>query len=211
MNMDDNQRRGIAGIILLVAPIFCVTVVALAYIVLFAYGDAGIAAAGPMARMTYVGCPEAQAVVAARVETMGLPDPEFKTTEDGFQLTSRLPGERRVVERFPDPRHVGAPAGAAGHRRRRARRGLGRRDRPGVRHGLHGVPRYARAVASGQAAERCSRATCHVHQRIAAFVEGKKIGEYRNISHQPGESTSTCPRATTSRDGLCGGDGDHPR
>jgi hypothetical protein len=186
MNMDDNQRRGIAGIILLVAPIFCVTLVALAYIVLFAYGDAGIAAAGPMARMTFVGCPEAQAVVAARVETMGLPDPQFKTTEDGFQLTSRLPGEQRVVERLPKT--------------------LAMSGRLQVRPVIDDVVRdevlvdetdleyatvymafldtpRARVRLKPEAAERLlAHQHAHVHQRIAAFVEGKKIGEYRNTS-----------------------------
>jgi hypothetical protein len=73
----------------------------MAYAVLFSYGDAGIAAGGPTVEISYRGCPEARAVIEARVEAMGLDDARFEDVADGFQVTARLPADPRVVERLP--------------------------------------------------------------------------------------------------------------
>jgi hypothetical protein len=99
---DIYQRRGIAGLLFLGAPVVSILLVGIGYLILFSYGEAGRAADGPLVRMTYAGCAEARPVVQQRVETMGLPEVSFGEAEGGFSVTARLPGEPRVRDRIPE-------------------------------------------------------------------------------------------------------------
>lgn len=86
----------------LVLPIALAVVLLVGYGALLLFGARGRPATGPVATLTFTGCPEAQEVVAARVEQMGLGDPVFTETEEGFTLTARLPDDPRVIDRIPD-------------------------------------------------------------------------------------------------------------
>lgn len=85
------QRRGLLGVLILLVPIVSIVGVGSAYLYLAWLGWQGRDEAGEAVRIAFVGCDEAQTGVRARVAFMGLPDPVFEDTSDGFVLTTRLP------------------------------------------------------------------------------------------------------------------------
>lgn len=95
------QRRGALGIIVLVVPIVSIVAVAIGYGLLIWYGAAGHPAEGPMTRVEFHGCPEAQAVVEKRVARMGLPEASFAPIDKGFALTVRMPADEQVAADIP--------------------------------------------------------------------------------------------------------------
>jgi hypothetical protein len=98
---DDYQRRGIVGIFLLVMPIVSIIAVGIGYALLLWFGLAGRPAEGTVMRITFAGCPDAQPLVAARIEAMGLPDVAFGETLDGFTVDTRMPTRDDVAEALP--------------------------------------------------------------------------------------------------------------
>jgi hypothetical protein len=173
------QRRGIAGLLFLAAPIVSIVVVGVAYLVLFWFGDAGREASGPLVRLRYEGCAEASPVLLRRVEWMGLVAQEVEQGEAGLAFTTRLPAEDRVRQRIPDtlarqgrfqlrPMHEGVVSEQVV---------VSEADliAATVNMSFLDVPR-ARVELSPEAAERLAK---HQHERpddaLAAFVEGTQV------------------------------------
>lgn len=96
-----SPQRGTLGVLMLVIPIVSIVLVGIGYAVLFYVGAEGRSATGPVVTVAFDGCAEAQAGVAARVTTMGLPEPTYTTRPDGFDLTTRLPDDPRLLEQIP--------------------------------------------------------------------------------------------------------------
>jgi hypothetical protein len=95
------QRRGALGIVVLVVPVVSIIAVGIGYGILLWYGYAGRPAEGPNTRIDFEACPAAQAVIANRVERIGLPNPVFTATEKGFSLTVRMPADEKVAADIP--------------------------------------------------------------------------------------------------------------
>lgn len=106
------------GALLLLVPVALVFATLVAYVGLFALGVIGRAADGERVVLAFAACPEAQPVIARRVDGMGLGDPQFATTPEGFSLTVTLPSDPDVAAAIPTTlatpgrlvaRRVGAP------------------------------------------------------------------------------------------------------
>lgn len=82
-------------------PVGLVMIIVAAYGVLFVLGARGRPADGDTMRLRYAACAAALPIVQGRVEAMGLGDPRFDTTLDGFELTTRLPSEADRAARIP--------------------------------------------------------------------------------------------------------------
>lgn len=95
------QRRGALGILVLAVPVVSIVAVGIAYAVFLWYGYAGHPAEGPRTQVDFEACPAAQAVIANRVERIGLADPVYKTTEKGFSLIARMPADEKVAADIP--------------------------------------------------------------------------------------------------------------
>jgi hypothetical protein len=89
------------GAFILLIPIFMVIAVFTAYAFMFGLGVRGRAADGPRKSFLWAACPEAQEVMAHRVAAMGLGDPEFEKTPEGFRLTTTLPSDPDVAAEIP--------------------------------------------------------------------------------------------------------------
>jgi len=63
------------------------------YALVVVLGARGRAPTGDVARMAFAGCDEAEALVRQRVEEMGLGDPLWEDTPEGFAVTARLPDD----------------------------------------------------------------------------------------------------------------------
>jgi hypothetical protein len=72
-------------------PVILIPTVLSGYAVLVWYGYVGIPAAGERVELTVRTCAEGRAVVRARIEDMGLGDPEYTATPDGFTAVVTLP------------------------------------------------------------------------------------------------------------------------
>lgn len=80
------------GCLFLLIPIGFTAAILLAYTVLFGIGTLGSAASGDRVTIDLDTCPQAQELIQARIDHMGLASPEWQTTADGLQLTVTLPG-----------------------------------------------------------------------------------------------------------------------
>lgn len=98
---DEYRRRGIAGILLMVVPILSVLAVGVGYGILMFYGLAGRPAEGATTRIDFRACPDAQPLVAARAEQMGLGGLVVEARADGFSLSAQLPESGEVAAAIP--------------------------------------------------------------------------------------------------------------
>lgn len=89
------------GALVLLIPVFLVFLVLGVYIVTFVVAVQGRAADGERVTLTWSACPEAQEVIARRVEAIGLGDPVFATIDGGFTLTATLPSDPQVAMGIP--------------------------------------------------------------------------------------------------------------
>lgn len=89
-----------AGCFLLAMPPVAVVLVFIAYGVLLFFGISGRPADGETVDIAIRTCPEAQAVLAARAEMIGVV-PSFTPTEDGFRITVTLPSDEVVAASIP--------------------------------------------------------------------------------------------------------------
>jgi hypothetical protein len=89
------------GALLLLIPVAMVALVFALYAVALAFGLYGRPADGERVVLVASACPEARAVVAHRVNAMGLGDPVFDEVPGGFQLTVTLPAEADVAASIP--------------------------------------------------------------------------------------------------------------
>lgn len=63
------------------------------YALVVVLGARGRPATGDVVRMAFSGCDAAEPLVRARVEEMGLGDPHWEDTAEGFAVTARLPDD----------------------------------------------------------------------------------------------------------------------
>ena len=94
MAADEDDRlepRPTYGCVLLIVPIVLTVFGVLAYLGMFTLGVIGRTATGERVRIEFASCPEAKALVTDRTALMGLGDPVFADTADGFSLTATLP------------------------------------------------------------------------------------------------------------------------
>jgi hypothetical protein len=96
------QRRGTLGLLLLVVPVVSITVVAIAYIVMYSYGLSGRGADGATVRVGFRGCAEAAPLVDRRLAAMGLERLGGGATADGFEVLTRLPVDEHAATFVPD-------------------------------------------------------------------------------------------------------------
>ncbi|MCB9665755.1 MAG: hypothetical protein H6732_16725 [Alphaproteobacteria bacterium] len=98
---DDLQRRGALGVLVLAVPVVSILAVGGAWLLLLGFGAAGRPADGPLVRIAFEGCAEAEPVVRARVDWMGLPEVESTPIPGGFALMARLPSDPATRARVP--------------------------------------------------------------------------------------------------------------
>lgn len=96
-----SQRRSTLGLLVLALPILSVLTTGGAYALMMWYGVAGHPAEGPVVRLDVDACPEAEAVIRARVEAMGLPDLAVTPRDGGFAVQVRLPADPRTHASIP--------------------------------------------------------------------------------------------------------------
>ena len=89
------------GALILLIPVFLVFLVLGVYVVTFVVAVQGRAADGERVTLSWAACPEAQPVIARRVEAMGLGEPVFTEVEGGFTLTATLPSDPAVAAGIP--------------------------------------------------------------------------------------------------------------
>ncbi|TVQ88725.1 MAG: hypothetical protein EA397_16140 [Deltaproteobacteria bacterium] len=82
------------------APLAFALLIAAAYGVLFGAGMLGASADGERVTITFETCPEAQPLLSARVDHMGLGDPEWTERSSRLSLTATLPGTE-IAEHIP--------------------------------------------------------------------------------------------------------------
>lgn len=99
--LEMHKARSIAGLLLLIVPIVSIVTVGIAYLVLFSYGAEGQPASGERVAMRYAACPEAEPLIVARVEKMGLGEAEVRAEADGLTVIATLPAEERVAQAIP--------------------------------------------------------------------------------------------------------------
>jgi hypothetical protein len=100
--LDRKQLAPRAGCWLFALPVLMGVAILLAYGYLYYAGLQGRPAQGDRPTLTFTGCDEARDVVARRVETMGLGDPVWNDTPEGFTLTATMPADPRVAKTIPD-------------------------------------------------------------------------------------------------------------
>ncbi|MEM6931601.1 MAG: hypothetical protein AAF602_32015, partial [Myxococcota bacterium] len=101
---DEDPRipsRPLWGFALVLAPVFGVIVVTIAYVVTFGFGMAGRGAAGSEVTWRFSGCEEAQPLLEARLDDIGLPA-TWTAEPGGFVVTTQLTGDAEVDESLPD-------------------------------------------------------------------------------------------------------------
>lgn len=98
---DIEQMKPRKGALVLLIPIFLVFAVLLLYVVTWVVAIQGRAPNGERVTLTWRACAEAQSVIAARVDAMGLGDPVFQEAPDGFSLTATLPGDPETATSIP--------------------------------------------------------------------------------------------------------------
>jgi hypothetical protein len=97
----DNPNRTTAGCFLLFIPAVFAIGIVVAYAAVFGLGIYGRAPTGERVTIAFVGCHDARAVIEERVGLMGLGEPVFADTSDGFTLTATLPADAGVVSTIP--------------------------------------------------------------------------------------------------------------
>lgn len=85
------QLKPRPGCVFLVLPIVGVVLTFLAYGYLLWNGMVGRPASGPEAELAFEACPDAAAVVGARLAEMGLGEPPITASPTGFSVRVRLP------------------------------------------------------------------------------------------------------------------------
>lgn len=85
----DARPRG--SCLFLALPIAFAAAILLGYVVLFGVGSLGIAASGERVTITFDTCADAHELVKARVDMMGLGEPEWSADGDALTLTATLP------------------------------------------------------------------------------------------------------------------------
>lgn len=95
------QMKPRKGAIILVFPILMVIGTGALWIGMLSLGVSGRAADGERVELAFSGCPEAEPMLARRVEAMGLGDPELTVDGDLLRLTATLPAEPDVAARIP--------------------------------------------------------------------------------------------------------------
>jgi hypothetical protein len=83
-----------SGCLFFMLPVGLAITVIVAYAVLFGAGMLGTGAAGERVVIAFSTCPEARPLIQARVEQMGLGQPEWAATPAGFDLTATLPATK---------------------------------------------------------------------------------------------------------------------
>lgn len=71
------------------------------YVALFAAGVYGRPADGPRVTLTYQGCPEAEPMVRARIDRMGLGEPRPVVVADGFGFDVTMPADPKAAAAIP--------------------------------------------------------------------------------------------------------------
>lgn len=84
-------NRPRAGCWLLVMPLIAIPTVLMGYVVLVWFGYVGVPADGDRVTLDVRTCQAAEAVIQARIADMGLGDPVFSDTVDGFTALVTLP------------------------------------------------------------------------------------------------------------------------
>lgn len=85
------KRPGL-GCFFFTVPLAFALLVTLAYVILFGVGSQGFLARGERVEIGFETCPEAQELLAARVEHIGLGSPTWRVAPSGLVLTATLPG-----------------------------------------------------------------------------------------------------------------------
>lgn len=101
MSDPEQNIRPRAGCWILAVPIVIAVLLVGSYGAIFLLGVQGRAPEGPVARMSFSGCDEAEPVIRARVEEMGLGDPQWEAPSGGFALTARLPAWQGATDQIP--------------------------------------------------------------------------------------------------------------
>lgn len=103
MSTDDElpTRRPLLGVFFLSAPIVGITLVFFGYLAVIWNGMEGKAAAGEVRRITFATCPEAEPILRARVDDMGLGEPRWETVDGGLAVVARMPEDARVAAAIP--------------------------------------------------------------------------------------------------------------
>lgn len=93
-------KRGLVGLLILSLPILGVLVMFVAYGIMWSLGTAGRGPEGESVVLGFRGCHEAQPLLEARLEDMGIPG-SWTKTPDGFEVRATLTGESEVDEAIP--------------------------------------------------------------------------------------------------------------
>lgn len=94
--------RPSGGCWLLLVPIFFTLSIVVAYVGMAVLGWFGHPASGDVVAITFTtACDEAEALVRARVDGMGLGDPTYADVPGGFEVTARLPADDKVAAAIP--------------------------------------------------------------------------------------------------------------
>lgn len=99
--LEHSRLRSRGGCLFLGLPMLLVPIVLGAYAWIWGQGLRGRPPTGEVVRMHYAGCPEAEAVVLARVERMGLGGPRSEAVDGGFAIVARMPEDKRVAAQIP--------------------------------------------------------------------------------------------------------------
>lgn len=85
------------GCAILAVPIVMAAILIGGYGALLLASFVGNPPTGEVTTISFVGCDEARPFVEARVATMGLGDPAWADTVEGFDLTARMPEDLEIV------------------------------------------------------------------------------------------------------------------
>lgn len=101
MEDDVYVPRSRAGCLLLLIPTFMLLAMVAAYVVIFIAGIIGTTAKGDRVQVVYAACPAAEGLIRDRVGLMGLGEPEFVDSADGFALTATMPADPKIAAGIP--------------------------------------------------------------------------------------------------------------
>ena len=89
------------GALILLIPIVFIFLAFVAFFGMIGLGIWGRTADGERVTLTWASCPEARSVVEHRVQGMGLGEPVFSNTPDGFTVTMTLPSDPIIAAQIP--------------------------------------------------------------------------------------------------------------
>lgn len=102
MSDDDNlQRRGALSLLIVIVPILSVALVGVLFLIETWYGYQGRQAEGPPVRLAFSACAEAQPLLQARADEIGL-EGKLTPVDGGFALDTRLPADPRIAAQIPE-------------------------------------------------------------------------------------------------------------